>query len=110
MYILKYGHDLEGRPINLYAINNYYQNSKRNAENEIEKIQLLNIEMNNNYVNKIFMILKKVTGRDDKDVHNSVNNLIEDDQKKIENKCNNYDKLQEYWKINKKNEFKEIIE
>jgi hypothetical protein len=110
MYILKYGHDLEGRPINLYAINNYYQNSKRNAENEIEKIQLLNIEMNNNYDNKIFMILKKLTGRDEKDVHNSFNNLIEADQKKIENICNNYDKLQEYWKINKKNEFNEIIE
>ena len=110
MYILKYGHDLEGRPINLYAINNYYQNSKRNAENEIEKIQLLNIEMNNNYDNKIFMILKKITGRDEKDVHNSFNNLIEADQKKIENICNNYDKLQEYSKINKKNEFNEIIE
>ena len=110
MHTLKYGHDLEGRPINLYAINNYYQNSKRNAENEIEKIQLLNIEMNNNYDNKIFMILKKLTGRDEKDVHNSFNNLIEADQKKIENICNNYDKLQEYSKINKKNEFNEIIE
>jgi hypothetical protein len=110
MHILKYGHDLKGKPINLYAINNYYQNFKMNAENELEKIPSLTIEINNNHDNKIFVILKELTERNETDLHSAFQNLIESDQKKIEDICNNYQKLQEYFKIIETDGFSEKIE
>ena len=110
MYILKYGHDLEGKPINIYAINNYYQNSKLNLENELKKILSFNIEINNTQDNKIVRILKKITERNEKEIQIAFQNLIESDQKKIEDICNNYQKLQEYYKIIETDGFSEIIE
>ncbi|HJU59220.1 MAG TPA: hypothetical protein VJ583_05690 [Nitrososphaeraceae archaeon] len=110
MYILKYGHDLGGKPINIYAINNYYQNSKLNLENELKKILSFNIEINNTQDNKIVRILKKITERNEKEIQIAFQNLIESDQKKIEDICNNYQKLQEYYKIIETDGFSEIIE
>ena len=110
MYILKYGHDLEGKPINIYAINNYYQNSKLNLENELKKILSFNIEINNTQDNKIVRILKKITERNEKEIQIAFQNLIESDQKKIEDICNNYSKLQEYCKIIETDGFSEVIE
>ena len=110
MYILKYGHDLEGKPINLPAINNYYQNSKLNLENELKKILSHNIETNNTQDNKLFVILEKLTGRSEKEIQIAFQNLIETDRKKLEDICNNYQKLQEYCKIIETNGFSEIIE
>jgi hypothetical protein len=110
MYILKNGHDLEGKPINLYAINNYYQNSKLNLENELKKILSINIETNNTQDNKLVGILEKLTGRNEKEIQNAYQNLIESDRKKVEDVCNNYQKLQEYCKIIETDGFSEIIE
>lgn len=110
MYILKYGHDLEGKPINIYTINNYYQNSKLNLENELKKILSFNIEINNTQDNKIVRILKKITERNEKEIQIAFQNLIESDQKKIEDICDNYQKLQEYCKIIETDGFSEVIE
>ena len=110
MYILKYGHDLEGKLINIYAVNNYYQNSKLNLENELKKILSFNIEINNTQDNKIVRILKKITERNEKEIQIAFHNLIESDQKKIEDICNNYQKLQEYCKIIETDGFSEVIE
>ena len=110
MYMLKYGNDLEGKPINLHDINNYYQNSKLNLENELKKILLLNIETNNPQDNKLSKILEKLTGRNEKEIQIAFENLIESDRKKVEDVCNNYQKLQEYCKIIETNGFSEIIE
>jgi uncharacterized protein YfbU (UPF0304 family) len=110
MYMLKYGNDLEGKPINLHDINNYYQSSKLNLENELKKILLLNIETNNPQDNKLSKILEKLTGRNEKEIQIAFENLIESDRKKVEDVCNNYQKLQEYCKIIETNGFSEIIE
>jgi hypothetical protein len=110
MNILKYGHDLEGKSINLYAINNYYQNSKLNLENEVKKILSLNIEINNTQDNKIVGILEKLTGRNEKEIQIAFQDLIASDRKKVEDVCNNYQKLQEYYKIIETDGFSEIIE
>lgn len=110
MYILKYGHDLEGKPIKVYAINNYYQNSKLDLENELKKILSFSIETNNTQDNKIVRILEKITGRNVREIQIAFQNLIESDQKKVEDICNNYQKLQEYFKIIETYGFSEIIE
>jgi len=110
MYILKYGHDLEGKPININAINNYYQNSKLNVENKLKKILSLNIEIDNTQDNKLAGILEKLTGRNEKVIQIAFQNLIESDRKKVENVCNNYQKLQEYYKIIETDRFSEIVE
>ncbi|HJT83498.1 MAG TPA: hypothetical protein VJ697_03360 [Nitrososphaeraceae archaeon] len=110
MYILKYGHDLDGKPINLHSINNYYQNSKVNSENELKKIMLLDMELSKTTDNKIIETLAKLTGRKEKELQIAFQNLIESDQKKVIDVCNNYEKLQEYYKIIETNEFTEIIE
>jgi uncharacterized protein YfbU (UPF0304 family) len=110
MYILKYGHDLEGKSINLHSINNYYQISKINAENELKKIMSLDMEFNKTTDNKIIETLEKLTGRNEKTIQTAFQNLIESDKKKVIDVCNNYEKLQEYYKIIETNEFTEIIE
>ena len=110
MYILKYGHDFEGKPINIHMINSYYQNSKLNVENELKKILSFNIEINNTQDNKIVGILEKLTGRNEKEIQIAFQNLIESDQKKVEDVCNNYQKLQEYYKMIETDGFSEIIE
>lgn len=110
MYILKYGHDLEGKPIKIHTINNYYQNSKLNLENELKKILSFSIETNNTQDNKIVKILEKITGRNGREIQIAFQNLIESDQKKVEDICNNYQKLQEYFKIIETYGFSEIIE
>lgn len=110
MYILKYEHDLEGKPIKIHTINNYYQNSKLNLENELKKILSFSIETNNTQDNKIVRILEKITGRNGREIQIAFQNLIESDQKKVEDICNNYQKLQEYFKIIETYGFSEIIE
>lgn len=110
MYILKYGHDFEGKPINIHMINSYYQNSKLNVENELKKILSFNIEINITQDNKIVGILEKLTGRNEKEIQIAFQNLIESDQKKVEDVCNNYQKLQEYYKMIETDGFSEIIE
>ncbi|MGE3859433.1 MAG: hypothetical protein AB7F53_05550 [Nitrososphaeraceae archaeon] len=110
MYILKYGHDLEEKSINLHSINNYYQNSKVNSENELKKIMSFDIEFNKTTDNKIIETLEKITGRNEKEIQIAFQNLNESDQKKVMDVCNSYEKLQEYYKIIETNEFTEIIE
>ncbi|HKO40832.1 MAG TPA: hypothetical protein VJU85_06175, partial [Nitrososphaeraceae archaeon] len=44
MYIIKYGQDIGGNSVNLFAISSYYQNSKLAPEKELEKILSLEIE------------------------------------------------------------------
>ena len=110
MHILRYGKDLEGKSINLHSINNYYQNSKVNSENELKKIISLDMEFSKTADNKIIETLAKLTGRNEKDLQIAFQNLMESDQKKIIDVCNNYEKLQKYYKIIETNEFTEIIE
>ena len=110
MNILKYGYDFEGKQIKIHTINNYYQNSKLNLENELKKILSFNMEINNTQDNKIIGILEKLTGRNEKEIQIAFQNLIESDQKKVEDVCNNYQKLQEYCEIIETNGFSEIIE
>lgn len=103
MYIIKYGQDIEGNSVNLFAINNYYQNSKINLEDELKKILSFKLESSSSSSsiqdiqdNKLFEILEKLTGRNGKEIQNAFQNLIEPDRQKIENVCRNYHKLQEY--------------
>ena len=99
MYIIKYGQDIVGNSVNLFAINGYYQNSKLNFEDELKKILSIKIESNSLQDiqnNETFEILVKLTGRNEKEIQNAFRNLIELDKQKIENICRNYHKLQEY--------------
>ena len=113
MYIIKYGKDIEGKSVNLFAINSYYQNSKLNLDDELKKILLFKLESNNIHDiedNEIFKILEKLTGRDEKEIQNSFSNLIESDRQKIENVCRNYHKLQEYSELMETEGFIKVIE
>lgn len=113
MYIIKYGQDIEGNSVNLFAINSYYQNSKLNFENELKKILSFKIESNSIQDirdNEIFEILEKLTGRNEKEIRNAFRSLIEPDKQKIENICRNYHKLQEYSQLMSTQGFGELIE
>jgi hypothetical protein len=113
MYIIKYGQDIEGNSVNLFAINNYYQNSKINLENELKKILSFKLESNSIQDiqdEKLFETLEKLTGRNKKDIQNAFRNLIEPDKQKIENVCRNYHKLQEYSELMETDGFIKIIE
>ena len=113
MYIIKYGQDIEGNSVNLFAINNYYQNSKLNVENELKKILSFEIESNSIQDirdNEIFEILEKLTGRNEKEIRNTFRSLIEPDKQKIENICRNYHKLLEYSQLMSTHRFSELIE
>ncbi len=115
MYILKYGQDIECNSVNLFAINNYYQNSKINLEDELKKILSFNLESSSSSIqdiqdNKLFEILEKLTGRNEKEIQNAFQNLIEPDRQKIENVCKNYHKLQEYSELIETDGFIKSIE
>jgi hypothetical protein len=113
MYIIKYGQDIEGNSVNLFAINNYYQNSKINLENELKKILSFKLEsssIQDIQDEKLFETLEKLTGRNKKDIQNAFRNLIEPDKQKIENVCRNYHKLQEYSELMETDGFIKIIE
>lgn len=116
MYIIKYGQDIEGNSVNLFAINNYYQNSKINLEDELKKILSFNLESSSSSSiqdiqdNKLFEILEKLTGRNGKEIQNAFQNLIEPDRQKIENVCRNYHKLQEYSELIETDGFIKSIE
>lgn len=113
MYIIKYGQDIEGNSVNLFAINNYYQNSKLNVENELKKILSFEIESNSIQdirESEIFEILEKLTKRNEKEIQNSFQSLIESDKQKIENICRNYHKLLEYSQLMSTHRFSELIE
>ncbi|MGZ5509116.1 MAG: hypothetical protein ACXWFC_01395 [Nitrososphaeraceae archaeon] len=114
MYIIKYGQDIEGNSVNLFAINNYYQNSKINLEDELKKILSFKLESSSSIQdiqdNKLFEILEKLTGRNGKEIQNAFQNLIEPDRQKIENVCRNYHKLQEYSELIETDRFIKIIE
>lgn len=114
MYIIKYGQDIEGNSVNLFAINNYYQNSKINLEDELKKILSFKLESSSSIQdiqdNKLFEILEKLTGRNGKEIQNAFQNLIEPDRQKIENVCRNYHKLQEYSELIETDGFIKIIE
>jgi hypothetical protein len=113
MYIIKYGQDIEGNSVNLFAINNYYQKSKINLENELKKILSFKLEsssIQDIQDEKLFETLEKLTGRNKKDIQNAFRNLIEPDKQKIENVCRNYHKLQEYSELMETDGFIKIIE
>lgn len=118
MYIIKYGQDIEGNSVNLFAINNYYQNSKINLEDELKKILSFKLESSSSSSssiqdiqdNKLFEILEKLTGRNGKEIQNAFQNLIEPDRQKIENVCRNYHKLQEYSELIETDGFIKSIE
>ena len=115
MYIIKYGQDIEGNSVNLFAINNYYQNSKINLEDELKKILSFKLESSSSSIrdiqdNKLFEILEKLTGRNGKEIQNAFQNLIEPDRQKIENVCRNYHKLQEYSELIETDGFIKSIE
>lgn len=113
MYIIKYGQDIEGNSVNIFAINSYYQSSKLNFENELKKILSFKIESNSIQDirdNEIFEILEKLTGRNEKEIRNAFLSLIEPDKQKIENICRNYHKLQEYSQLMYTQGFGELIE
>lgn len=113
MYIIKYGQDIEGNSVNLFAINNYYQNSKLNVENELKKILSFAIESNSIQdiqESEIFEILEKLTKRNEKEIQNAFQSLIEPDKQKIENICKNYHKLLEYSQLMSTHRFSELIE
>ena len=116
MYIIKYGQDIEGNSVNLFAINNYYQNSKINLEDELKKILSFKLESSSSSSiqdiqdNKLFEILEKLTGRNGKEIQNAFQNLLEPDRQKIENVCRNYHKLQEYSELIETDGFIKSIE
>ena len=113
MYIIKYGQDIEGNSVNLFAINSYYQNSKLTPEKELKKILSLEIESNNIQdigENEIFEVLEKLTKRNEKEIQNAFQSLIEPDKQKIENICRNYHKLLEYSQLMSTHRFSELIE
>jgi hypothetical protein len=113
MYIIKYGQDIEGNSVNLFAINNYYQNSKLNVEKELKKILSFEIESNSIQdiqESEIFEILEKLTKRNEKEIQNAFQSLIEPDKQKIENICRNYHKLLEYSQLMSTHRFSELIE
>jgi antitoxin component YwqK of YwqJK toxin-antitoxin module len=113
MYIIKYGQDIEGNSVNLFAINSYYQNSKLTSEKELKKILSLEIESNSTQDiqdNEIFEVVEKLTKRNEKEIQNAFRSLIESDKLKIENICRNYHKLKEYSQLMGTHEFSELIE
>ena len=113
MYIIKYGQDIEGNSVNLFAINNYYQNSKLNVENKLKKILSFEIESNSIQdiqESEIFEILEKLTKRNEKEIQNAFQSLIEPDKQKIKNICRNYHKLLEYSQLISTHRFSELIE
>jgi hypothetical protein len=113
MYIIKYGQDIEGNSVNLFAINNYYQNSKLNVENKLKKILSFEIESNSIQdirESEIFEILEKLTKRNEKEIQNAFQSLIEPDKQKIKNICRNYHKLLEYSQLMSTHRFSELIE
>jgi hypothetical protein len=113
MYIIKYGQDIEGNSVNLFAINSYYQNSKLTPEKELKKILSLEIESNSSQdigENEIFEVLEKLTKRNAKEIHKAFAGLIESDKEKIENICRNYHKLKEYSQLMGTHGFTELIE
>ena len=113
MYIIKYGQDIEGNSVNLFAINSYYQNSKLTPEKELKKILSLEIESNSIQdirENEIFEVLEKLTKRNPKEIQKAFTVLIESDKEKIKNICRNYHKLKEYSQLMGTHGFTELIE
>jgi hypothetical protein len=112
MHIIKYGKDIEGNSVNLFSINNYYQNSKSNLEEQLLKIRSFDLQGTRgvSIKNQIIKILELVTGRNEKDLQNSYSNLQESDQKKVIELCNNYQKIQEFNKLIETEKFSDAIE
>jgi hypothetical protein len=113
MYIIKYGQDIEGNSVNLFALNSYYQNSKLTPEKELKKI--LSLEIQSNSIqdipeNEIFEVLEKLTKRNEKEIQKAFTGLIESDKEKIKNICRNYHKLKEYSQLMGTHGFTELIE
>ena len=112
MHIIKYSKDIDGNPVNLFSINNYYQKSKSNIEQELQKIrsyefQDKKFEGNNNETIKLLGLF---TGRNETDLLPLYSSLQESDQKKIVDLCSNYQKIQDYGKLIETEKFSDVIE
>lgn len=112
MHIIKYNKDIDGNLVNLFSINNYYQKSKSNINQELQKIRSFEfqdkrLEGNNT---ETIRILELFTGRTEKDLHKLYSNLQESDQKKIADLCSNYQKIQDYGKLIETENFSNVIE
>ena len=111
MNIIQYGKDIEGKSMNLFSMNNYYQKVKINFAREKERIVSLDLTINRqNEKNHIFTILSKFTGRNENDLEKSMEKIQESDMKKIQDICNNYEKVQKFNKLIETNEFSQNIE
>lgn len=112
MHIIKYNKDIDGNLVNLFSINNYYQKSKSNINQELQKIRSFEfqdkrLEGNNT---ETISILELFTGRTEKDLLKLYSNLQESDQKKIADLCSNYQKIQDYGKLIETENFSDVIE
>lgn len=112
MHIIKYNKDIDGNLVNLFSINNYYQKSKSNINQELQKIRSFEfqdkrLEGNNT---ETISILELFTGRIEKDLLKLYSNLQESDQKKIADLCSNYQKIQDYGKLIETENFSDVIE
>src|ERR687898_494979 len=86
---------------------------KKDVVNKLKKILSFEIESNSIQdirESEIFEILEKLTKRNEKEIQNSFQSLIEPDKQKIENICRNYHKLQEYSQLMFTHGFSELIE
>ncbi|MGD1835184.1 MAG: hypothetical protein ACPKQO_05635 [Nitrososphaeraceae archaeon] len=111
MNIIQYGKDIDGKSMNLFSMNNYYQNAKINFVQEKERISSMDLKINvQDKRNHILTILSRFTGRKENDLEKSIKTIQESDMKKIQDICNNYDKVQKLNKLIETNEFSQNIE
>ncbi|MGD1837998.1 MAG: hypothetical protein ACPKPY_08075 [Nitrososphaeraceae archaeon] len=111
MNIIQYGKDIDGKSMNLFSMNNYYQNAKINFAQEKERISSMDLKINvQDKRNHILTILSRFTGRKENDLEKSIKTIQESDMKKIQDICNNYDKVQKLNKLIETNEFSQNIE
>lgn len=120
--------DTEGKKIGIYSIlnyyeekkneyNAYYENYKRHDQESLSITKInskaikinsldhqlkgkeMNIPLSDINNNMILDSLTEITGRNRKDLNSSLNSLSDIDLKRLNDLCNNYDRLRKYCKL-----------
>jgi len=111
------GEDTNGQKVAINTVDDYYQSGKSKASSApVQRLFTTTAKAKSKVVvakpiqQNLFEALARITGRQNKDLKESLNKLHESDVKKINDLCTNYNKIEKYCKLTSSKEFRTELE
>jgi hypothetical protein len=115
--VLTVGEDTNGQKVGINTVDDYYQSRKSKASSApVQRILTTaakaksKVVVANRIQQNLIEALARITGRQNKDLKESLNNLRDSDIKKISDLCANYNKIEKYCKLTSSKEFRIELE